>query len=336
MAKKSTWTRRVLLVAILGTSTSSCAQVLGLGEFSEGGGGGTTTSTVTTTGGGGLGGAAPTCASGTCQPAPPPGWTLVAVQSGSVVSPTCPEGFPTELVHGVAGLTYGPASCSACTCSASTVTCVPQTLGAYANGTCSGFGTGNAQPIGTCSHLAGANLTSFSALAPTMSASCTPSGGAATLPVAPPSWAQKVLACASTPDSEGCTPSETCTPPPPAKFDLCLAHSDDIACPASHPTKTLVSSDPSALVDTRACSQCTCDGGTGSCQAKSQLYSSSNCTGTIVAIAANVNACQASPTAAQSSLVQVLTTAGTCAHHGGDPIGEVRPGGSLTTVCCGP
>src|SRR5437762_2820677 len=78
--------------------------------------------------------------------------------------------------------------------------------------------------------------------------------GAVTQTVPPPSWAQVAQACIQTtaPVQGSCNTGELCAPPPESNFNLCIAHSFDLPCPAGAYSVKRVAYE--SQNDTRGCS----------------------------------------------------------------------------------
>lgn len=306
-----------------------------------------------------------------CAPAIPVGWGTyghAALFRGSAASdPACPPGTETDSVYaGNANLANTDAECDDCSCAAPMGrVCAAQDIDPSENGlqpvrlrdaTCAGS-AGNFDPItaaagwdGACSALDSApgggacpglscNLSVAAIAARPAGGSCTATGGAPS--AGDPTWTERVKACESSSQLQGCDSGLSCVPRPSAPYDdrICIGRAGDQDCPADYPLRR---ESFSGFTDDRECSECTCGAPTGgTCKLNISVFNSATCGGTALATIETSNtACgdlTVNQTVAGISAVETVPPAGgSCAVTGGGvPSGSVTPTGQ-TTFCCLP
>jgi hypothetical protein len=314
------------------TSSSTTTSSSGAGGAKGTGGSG---------GSGGTGGA-PACAgAGSTCAVPVTGWSgpVILFDGDPATLPSsCPSTYPTTLYAGVRGPAQAPpASCSACACAAG-VTCTPGAIQQYTDMFCHNpLGLPIAQPApGTCQEIADPigspmDQTFLEIAPPTATASCTPSGGTATLPS--PGWTAAGLACGGAPFAS-CAGGGQCLPPPPTPFGgtACVYQAGDVACPAGYPDKHAFT----GASDTRGCSICTCaPSGTAGCTLSTTLYAAAQCV-SVTVVEQDDGMCGAWLGLIPSFEAKVTGTSGssTCTPSAVMPTGTVAADDQTTTFCC--
>ncbi|MCC6557943.1 MAG: hypothetical protein IT372_33770 [Polyangiaceae bacterium] len=248
--------------------------------------------------------------------------------------PDCPPAFPDIIFEGLGDPVQQDATCSACTCSAPTVTCTPAPLVARGNANCGGNSTNLTQPTSnnTCQAVSPSGTpVSFEAAAPGVNATdCNASGGAPTIP--PPQAGALGRLCGATLSGAGCgAQGEVCVPNDvgsPFVGKVCVWRTGDHSCPAGFPDRHEFSD---ALDDTRGCSPCACGNPNATCTITTTLYSDGNCTNQIDMVPNDGTCVNA---AEPASIMINRTTTGSCPPSGGEPIGGVALGPNTTTICC--
>lgn len=261
--------------------------------------------------------------------------------------PSCGPGYsPTPIFEGTGGLTVDPTSCSPCDCSSPVGGgCAPPILTVYSDRNCSTpCGLDGGPPSSSC--VAASGCAAFEATAPVPSSlgSCTPSGGTPTYDAAV-TWSQAVRACIATgAQSVSCGSDSVCVQSPAAPFPprVCMMQVGEVAsCPGSPYLDRLVYSSKD-VIDTRACSACTCASPTGaSCSFPTQpplpgfRFLDPGCV--TPAIPFNVPS-DCTPVAGAGGVGLVSSPVfdgGSCAPDGGLPLGAVVPA-AIETFCCTP
>lgn len=292
----------------------------------------------------------PACQPGyECVPEAPSGWTGHRVETTAYPSASvqmCPDGGDPSTRWSTPG---DPAICDACSCDAPMgATCSFPTLGSWVNsGSCSTTLDGTFNPgdancygfpdfytcSGGCSNDQRVALLSDSQV--TGTATCTASGGAATLPEP---WQNQHNLCALGPTGGGCGTGSVCVARASAPFDqsLCVFQDGDQPCPAAFPTKAETFSTTN---DTRACSACTCGAADTQCSAGSfTVYDDPVCgNGGSNPITVSGSDCPSVQNHMDNNTASYRATAGTlsgtCPPSGGAPTGTVT-GDDAGTLCC--
>lgn len=271
----------------------------------------------------------------TCVESAPAAWNgPVALYDGDPAAKpaACPGEHPLKGYEGNRDLGDTPAICSACACSAPSVTCnaMPLDLDGVACAQQKGFAT--QPPSGQCGPISPpASVTSYTAAAPiAFTGACTPSGGAPTLP--PPNWGGAGLVCAGGGLGGGCGNKAACAAVSGAPFGagLCIYRTGDLPCPSGFGTRHLY---VTSVIDTRGCTPCTCGGGSATCSATTTVYSDGACA-TAIASVPNDGSCV--DAAGGGSIKVQITKSGSCPPDGGMAKGSLQEGPLRTTVCCVP
>jgi hypothetical protein len=167
---------------------------------------------------------------------------------------------------------------------------------------------------------------------PKVMATCSPSGGQATLP--PPAWDAVGLACGGAAPGAGCAAGEICSPPPPSPFlpKACIFQAGSQVCPTAYPEKHTFS----GVADSRACSPCTCSATQTTCSGTTTFYPDSACAQPAIDSHADDGGACAGVMGIVQGLRVDTTLMGptTCASAGGQPVGMLGPDGNVTTFCC--
>jgi hypothetical protein len=301
----------------------------------------------------------PACASYTCVPSAPSGWTGPAALWQAVnpaVAPGCQVGYGNPIDANL-GLTFSPATCGNCSCSASGQTCSPAGT-FHPDQACAVATCANVTPAsdGTCTAVAGnscgsgGSFTMGASLPVPSGGSCGANGGSVTVP--PVGWTTSGRVCSYTgpTDSPGGCPAggDQCVVAPTGSYGstLCIFSTVDPAptsCPAQYATMG-----PFVFyggeADTRGCAGCACAGAPsgGSCTGTVSLYGTNagGCSGTpatyTLGSACQCYGCSQPPLASSPGYVKAsyTVTAGTCSVTAQPtPKGTATPIGP-TTVCC--
>ncbi len=260
-------------------------------------------------------------------------WASPAViVKGDAGGLACPSGQPRTALHGLTEPTPAAATCG-CTCAPPDAGCAGAGFAA-ADLKCAVYcGTPIANVPNGCltlpsSFAAGCGGSPYYApFFPVVDAGCE---ARATSRV-PPAFAGAALVCTSD-GPRGCAGGAVCMRRvPPA--GSCLAAVSDVACPATHPLRTIVYDTGS--VDTRDCTPCTCGPRQGAvCDGNVVLYADGSCT----ASPQNLGAHSCVPPSVSAGSIKLigapaLVDGGACTPSGGQAIGRVDPI-VAGTVCC--
>ena len=207
----------------------------------------------------------PEASSCACTPAPPSGWTLVALSTSGAPCGGPWNAEPTTLHDGISA----PAPTCGCTCGAPTgVSCAiefengcPVPVTNLASNTCVTTGSQVNFPGGGTYSVSGG--------------SCAPEP---TSSIPPVTWANTLTSCnAALPIVQGsCSTGDLCAPPVPSGFQLCAAQEGDVACPFGTKHTEYTGDDD----DTRACTACSCGAASAvQCGGTIEEFTSNNCTG---------------------------------------------------------
>jgi hypothetical protein len=153
-----------------------------------------------------------------------------------------------------------------------------------------------------------------------------------------PTWGRLALQCKIDPLSgQGCDPGETCLPPTPDGFELCLyVKGEQPACPADYPAHMVFYT---GVKDDRGCEACQCSAQKGAqCKAVFQTFSDAACSalaGAVLVSDQDASCFDVLPGTALASMQASLVThvPGSCEQSGGAPFGSVAPADPLT-LCC--
>ena len=298
---------------------------------------------------------------GTCVPIPPAGgWEgpYLLSLSPAGTTPACPEDAPSIAYQGYDGLNAPPASCGACSCSASSGGCAPPPSFTTSSKSC-GDGSGMITPFDaplawdgsctakdcispapTCAHpMSVQSLTAEPVVLTDQG--CIPSIVTAQDSSAP-TWTTTALACAGMP-----TKGLLCSDPgtmcvasaATSTFAMCLYHQSDVSCPPAYPAKHLVFS---GFDDERACSACACSAPAGSaCTATLNVFKDSDGTCSVPLLSDPVSSSgqscfdlmPAGLPLGSKTVTDLAYQPGTCVPSGGEPVGTVEPSGPAT-ICC--
>ncbi len=320
-----------------GTALSGCAQIFGFEEGKPlpggGGGSGVTTYSVSsgqattatgspnaTTGGGGAGG---TCA--VCAPQVPSGWTgPVTFLSGDAAKQGCAK----ATVRAGQLLVADPPSCT-CKCGPA---CAAPTLSVYSNA-CPGAANTTNLTVGCAQGNLPVPLDKPHSFSAATSNSCTPDAMQTI-----PALALGAVALVCTHDAAtGSCSAGTCVAPLPQGGALCVYRQGPGECPASYPVAHQVVDDLSQVIDTRACSQCTCGApGAGKCSGTVSAYASTDCSGTPKGDNPIDGACYLGWYMDGAGSIKVAVTGPACQAQGGQASGGVQLKPNALTVCCAP
>jgi hypothetical protein len=267
-----------------------------------------------------------------CNTEPPPGWSgPVAFYEGPWGRPpACPDDYPVQARQGNRGPSGAPATCSACACSAPSVTCASTALTGYSHNACNGMGEDATLTPDQCSTFPWAQgwAIAFHQGSPQgETITCAPDGGVADPPAL--TWSAAGLACAPSAPTATCPSGAVCAPPPPAPFAprWCIWRDGAATCPTAFPVEHVWE----APQDTRGCTPCQCSTVTGTCTVTTELYTDTNCQ----TQAATVSGGACTPMSGIQSALEMISYSGapSCDPTGGDPTGGVQPGPAVT-ICC--
>jgi hypothetical protein len=263
----------------LGSTVAACGSVLGLDDIPY--------SPVATDGpadAGGTGDAGPgcngdpSCAGASCNaqgfgcvPAPLAGWSgpvlLFESTAAGVVRPPCTLPSPIARVEGSAGL---QAVAPSCTCGCTPNGCPPLVLRGYSDSFCAaGTACNGAAPVvvptGTCASTSALfNGCSLGMGIGILDGGRLPSDGCtvgASAPVPPIQWGTIARGCGAATDAVqgGCPVGRVCTAQPRVPFEsgVCVFQAGDNSC-ASAGVYSVHRLYYSEVMDTRACTACTC------------------------------------------------------------------------------
>lgn len=277
-----------------------------------------------------------------CITAAPAGWSgPFALYTGAPSgAPSCPGDAPLAELSGNAGLSAVPAAqCTACSCTASAISCGKSTATPFANSGCTGAcGVG---PInvssGSCERAYCNGVSEAVTIylsAPALSATCTPQASKPTPTLPALTFATRTLGCRAPKLAQvDCKAGEICATLAGSPFQtgLCIAQNGDVACPAGPYSvkKALTYRD---VTDTRDCGACACGSATGTCAATATPYGDIGCGGALQAPVA-VPGCV--PHGAKFKMVSTPPGTATCPASGGAATGTAALA-TPVTVCCAP
>ena len=166
---------------------------------------------------------------------------------------------------------------------------------------------------------------------PASGGTCTPQQ---TPTIASPTWGKVGHICGHSPNSGGCSAAAWCAPPAPANFaGSCVTSPGDRACPTPGFTQKFVYFD--SVIDTRACTDCTCGSPTGvTCGGTFSIFDQPGCTSTATSTFTMSTTCYPLKQTTQSIVASALTpVGGSCIPQPGTGTGGVAPT-NPRTVCC--
>lgn len=307
---------------------------------------------------------------GTCVREAPAGWfgpNLFTFGEGGVAPPSCASiGLePGATFHADLGPLVH--TCPTCDCGPSETTCEPSLTWTVAAAPCAGaenapktpFDVGDETWTGACNPdnplsantLCEGNVPcaqSVTVQPPVVTgALCVPHATGTEQKQGPPwPWQTVAQECLVTP-SDTCTEGETCVHTP-TDFVACISlhhgdHDSQISCLEHSDFYTEQHDLYEDVVDTRACSPCTCgEPEGGACAVQATVYADDACSdfmGGVVVFSGTADACVDLPagTALGSKHAEVkLSTPGTCNPSGGAPTGTAAPARRVTLCCHAP
>lgn len=345
--------RRVLVACCAISLALGCADVFGLGDYTEQDGGPDATATDATPdstpdsseleGGGDADasdavtsdaddsgdagdGAVTTVCTGVCVPPLPSGWTFVAYDRA--FRPSCSTGYgtPTDVEE---GLSAGAATC-ACTCATAAPSCssIAVTAGDAGTNGCNNQTTQTVTTDGGCTSMA-----ALTTQGEKMSATVTPTGGGCTpdasVSVPAVSYAYQGRICEPLGAPGGGCDAGVCFPPP-SPYGLCVYQAGAVACPTGYPVQYGVGS---TVTDTRGCSACTCGYDGGTCGGNVTFYTGTTCNLQSQTITAD-GTCQAVTNQTFKGFQYAPSATGaSCTPSATTPTGDAGFA-DLATVCC--
>jgi hypothetical protein len=311
--------RRLLVAGGLLSVAFGCAEIYGLGDYTELDGGldagSDAPSDVVLTNDTG------TCIA-TCVPALPVGWTLIAYDQAFRTSCAANYGTPTDVEE---GLSAAAATCG-CSCSLTKPGCTSLLVTSGDSGTCANQSSQSVTSDGGCT-----SLTSISAQ--NVKVSVTPSGSGTCAPdasvVKPPiSYTDQGRLCELDTTPAGGCQGGLCVPDP-APYIMCVRQAGVAACPSGYPVSHVVGT---KVDDTRNCTPCTCSFDGGACGGTATLYTGATCGATSQALTAD-GTCQSTSSQSFKSLVYQPGNTGTCAPSSVGPMGDAGFADPVT-ICC--
>jgi hypothetical protein len=277
-----------------------------------------------------------------CAPAAPSGWTVVDFTPDT--TPACSTGYGNAEM-----LSPAPTSPDMCTCACGAPQKNPCAQGVFivtfGFSQCGGppvplTSDGTCNPVGAMGATIGTgNGTPWSdAKAKPLGATMVACDTTTTLPAVTPGVAGR--SCAPTsPAGKGCPNSGACLPTVPAAA-WCIRTDGDVPCPSPSFTQRHVVSDPTDVMDGRACGACTCTSNATSCSnASFTTYNNAACTGGSGVTATADSGCHDFMVGGNNSgdsYFKYSATANTLACSGGGSVGLT---GAVTlknpkTICC--
>ncbi len=276
-----------------------------------------------------------------CEALPAVGWTgPFRLETSSVAEPApgCGDGWETLELERFEGIEAPPASCG-CSCDdAVGVTCSSDAKTLHQYGAAAPICFGNTQTRaltpGGCRAISPAVSNGVWQV---IDAPSTPQGGScmasATVQIQPPTFTTRYTLCGAVPPPSGeCVDGEQCLPA--ADAPLCIAAEGDVECPGGgYPVKHVVHDE---IVDTRACSECSCSAPQGVCagaDGSGVVFNSPAC-GSSGPIDVEPNTCEVTTLSSvyypESS---IPIPEASCSASGSNGIGGAV-GRGATTLCC--
>ena len=277
----------------------------------------------------------PACADHSCVSAAPQGWTghVVLFVGKGPTPPSCAEPFPTLTFSGWTALVPEDAQC-ACACgSPSGFTCNGSFILANNSNCLPALMLQPAVLPGSCqdADVSPSSVTHAGATSTASGGSCDVTNDNALVPQAV--WSKQVRACAG---KLGKCAGGVCAPKSLDGFDpgVCIYRTGLQTCPVGPYANRVLMYPVDGVVDTRACSKCTC-GIAVDCSKPFEVWSGANCSGSLLATLPVGAACTplASPDASVS--IKAPTPSAKCAAAGGEPTGSVvEDPSNAVTFCC--
>lgn len=304
--------------------------------------------------------AGPSCP-GACVDAPPLGWSdpaLLWLGPMGSAPPSCPAEAPVVGFQGFADLDAPPASCGACSCSASTASCTLPASFTASTAACNpggGVATSFDAPAawdGSCTadnaigqgQMCGALACAKSLTAGPLTVTGEACGvvlGEPATPTPPATWQTAALACKRGSSAPCDDPTQVCAPVAvaPPGFALCVFQAGDVDCPSTFPDKHGVAT---GADDKRGCAPCACGAPMdGLCVATLNVFTDDVCAAPLLSVQVGstgpgcFDLVPPGPALGSKSLDKLKYVPGTCAPSGGEAAGQVMPTGPAT-FCCRP
>jgi hypothetical protein len=321
--------RRVIVACGALSLALGCAEIYGLGDYTQQDGGG----------GDGAVDVAEELAplppgpdggcTGVCVADLPSGWTFIAYDQA--FRPACAANFqtPTPVAE---GLSAAPATCG-CSCAMQTPPCSNLTVTAGNSGT-NGCQNKSSQALvwdGGCLPVTSIVTAAGDSVSVTASGNggCAPDDASVVLPS--PTYASQGNIC-----QMGVSPGAGCTSgvcvPDPAPYKMCVYQTGDVACPAAYSVKHVVGT---GLSDGRGCTGCTCtfDGG-GGCGGSATLYTGGACNAQSLGVTADGTCHAVSTQTFKSMSYQPTAVGGACVGSGAPTPTGTATFATTATVCC--
>ena len=318
--------RRLLFGGVAMTLAFGCAEIYGLGDYTEADGSvGSDTGAdveasvydVTPPSDGG-------CA-GQCVPNIPSGWTMIAYDRA--FQPACSPGYGNSTdVH--EGMIANAANCQ-CGCSFTAQPCTSLTVtsGDGGTNTCNNHSTQTVTWDGGCTTLTTINASNEKvSVTPSGTGVCAGDASASSIPAITYGYDGRL--CEVTAAGPGACSVGTCVPAA-APYAVCVYQTGIVACPSDYPVPHIVGT---KVVDTRGCTGCGCTVDAGSCSGTATLYSGGTCTTGAQAVTAD-GTCQSVANAPYKTLTYARTTTTTCTPSSVSAIGDAGFA-DPRTVCC--
>lgn len=272
-----------------------------------------------------------------CVPAPEdwmgPGVARVGAPGGAA---TCTENYPSAAFAGHREPQGDPATCRSCACGDPTFTgCLSGLYAAeYSSASCpAGVPTASVSMDNPGCYNSPQSLASFrlrDGFAPRGTCALTQNTLATK---GPTSWATVGRLCEPAAFGGGCSEGHVCAPRPAGALEgaaLCVAQAGDTVCPSGYERRQLLYG---SVDDRRDCTACSCTYGASGCVGDVEVYTGSNCTGSLMPTPPIGSCRTGNPGSYRMS--NLRATGETCSASGGAPTGCLR-GAEPTTVCCQP
>jgi hypothetical protein len=278
------------------------------------------------------------CGTRSCLEAAPDGWDgPTALRIGTGVPASCTGDYARELASGGTEVVAAAASCSTCSCTASSATpSCASFLDFVSSGQDDCGGVTCAQSASEpCALLSspcfeGLDTGSLKAQLPPGATSCTPSAQTPTRAAA--KWQLSMLACGTGElKLGGCDSGKLCAPALPSDAILCVMHDGDEPCPAGdYSQRRLLYT---AIDDARGCSACSC---AQDCNYGYKVFAAddTSCSGTAMLPLTGLSTCNGVAPSDKSLRVSVqIGGTGECLASGGTPTGAATASGPITACC---
>jgi hypothetical protein len=319
--------RRVWLVGLAVSFALGCAEIYGLGDYTQQDGGTDASVDAAVESGSDSGNDASgnnDAGCGVCAPPLPGGWTFVAYDRA--FRPSCANGYgtPTDVEEGL------NAGASTCGCSCGLSTSCSSLLVTAGDGGSNGCNNKNSEAVsydGGCAVLPSAISTLNESMSVTASSGggCTPDASVVTPAV---TYDYQGRICELVSATGGCD-AGVCLPDP-GPYATCVYQAGAVACPSGYPAQHLVGA---SVSDTRGCTPCTCGFDGGSCGGSAIFYTGAGCSANSQTVSVN-GTCQAVSNQTFKSMVyQATGGGGSCTPSPTSPTGDAGFA-DLATVCC--